>query len=193
MPVESTKTKNSRARARDQCAIVILPHRPVVPLGPAMEQHDNPLSAFDQMGTTPSAIVRYEGSAGEQPTSDHQAANTSQYAEAMPAGDRAKGTFCYLATAPVNYFATRNQSDFLLHHWRQSLALSFLCACTFGLMIALLIPTVWLLLTRDRAELALSSSQVIAVIFLLVAAALAVAGLAGMFTAARGSMRPLPV
>jgi Na+-driven multidrug efflux pump len=80
-----------------------------------------------------------------------------------------------------------------LHHWRQSLALSFLCACTFGLMIALLIPTVWLLLTRDRAELALSSSQVIAVIFLLVAAALAVAGLAGMFTAARGSMRPLPV
>jgi hypothetical protein len=158
-----------------------------------MEQHDNPLSAFDQMGITPSASVRYEGSAGEKPTSDHQAANTSQYAEAMAAGDRAKGTFCYLATAPVNYFATRNQSDFLLHHRRQSLALSFLCACTFGLMIALLVPTVWLLLTWDRAELALSSSQVIAVIFLLVAAALAVAGLAGMFTAARGSMRPLPV
>ncbi len=44
-----------------------------------------------------------------------QAANTSQYAEAMPAGDRrqvanarAKGTFCYMATAPVNYFALRN-------------------------------------------------------------------------------------
>jgi hypothetical protein len=60
-------------------------------------------------------------------------------------------------------------------------------------MIALLVPTVWMLLTRDRAELALSSSQVIAVNFLLVAAALTVAGLAGMFTAARGSMRPLPV
>ena len=141
-----------------------------------MEQHDNPLSAFDQMGTTPSASVRYEGSAGEKPTSERQAENTSHYAEAVPAGDRrqvanarAKGTFCYLATAPVNYFATRNQSDFLLHHRRQSLALSFLCACTFGLTIALLVPTVWLLLTWDRAELALSSSQVIAVIFLLVA------------------------
>ena len=98
-----------------------------------MEQHDNPLNAFDQMGTTPSASVRYEGPAGEKPTSERQAENTSQYAESMPAGDRrqvanarAKGTFCYMATAPVNYFATRNQSDFLLHHRRQSLALLFL-------------------------------------------------------------------
>jgi hypothetical protein len=165
-----------------------------------MEKHDNPLNASEQLGATPSASTRYEGPTGEKPTPGHRTANTLKHVNSMRTGDRLpmanarpKGAFCYLATAPVNYFATRNQSDFLLHHRRQSLALSFLGACTVGMTIALLVPTVWLLLAWDRAELALSSSQVITVFFLLLAAALTAAGLAGMFTAARGSVRPLPV
>jgi hypothetical protein len=197
-------TLNSAAsfdcRSCDVSAIANHLHQHVVVTGPVMEKHDNPLNASEQLGATPSASTRYEGPTGEKPTPGHRAADTSKYAHSMQAGDRlpvanarAKGAFCYLATAPVNYFATRNQSDFLLHHRRQSLALSFLGACTVGMTIALLVPTVWLLLAWDRAELALSSSQVIAVFFLLLAVALTAAGLAGIFTAARGSVRPLPV
>jgi hypothetical protein len=179
---------------------VIVPRQHVILPGQAMKQHDNPVNALDQMDTAPSASARLDGPVGGKPTSEHRAANISAYAEAAPAGAgcrvdnaRTRGTVCYVATAPVNYFATGNQSDFLLHHRHQSLALSFLGACAVSLMIALLIPTVWLLLAWDQAELALVSSQVIAIVFLLVVAALTISGLAGMVTAARGSMRPLPV